>query len=164
MFRQMARGRTRPAVTICSSQRILRVPRKRIDELVAHVAAAERTRLAEVDVAVVGAEEMAALNRRHLGREGATDALSFDLSESPASPLIAQLVVCADAAVREARGRGLPPQHELMLYVIHGLLHLMGYDDGDARSAARMHAREEELLAAFLSRRTTRRPRRKASR
>jgi len=50
-----------------------------------------------------------------------------------------------------------------MLYVIHGLLHLMGYDDGEHRSAARMHAREEELLAAFLSRRTARRPDRKAN-
>jgi probable rRNA maturation factor len=150
MVPQMASGRTRPAVTISSSQRVLRVPRKRIDELIAYVAAAERARIAEVDVAVVGAEEMAALNRRFLGRRGASDVLSFDLSQSPAARS-GQVVVCADAAVCEAAARHARPQHELMLYVVHGLLHLMGYDDGDRRRATEMHARQEQLLAGFLT-------------
>ena len=138
---------------ISSSQRAVRVPRKRIVELAAFVARAEGVRLADLDVAVVGADEMAALHRRFLRRRGATDVLSFDLSEPGAAARSVQVVVCGDVAAAEAAARRLRPQHELMRYVAHGLLHVMGYDDRTAAEAATMHARQEELLARFLARR-----------
>jgi probable rRNA maturation factor len=152
MVRPMASSRT-PAVSISSSQRAIRVPRKRIVELAALVAAAERARLAEVDVAVVSAREIAKLNRRYLGHAGATDVLSFDLSDPTATGISAQVIVCGDVAVSEAAARGLRPQHELLRYVLHGLLHVLGYNDGEPAKSARMHARQEELLAKLLSRR-----------
>ena len=157
----MAGGRKRPTIAISSSQSVLRVPRRKIGELIAHVVAAERRRVDAVDVAVVGAHEMAALNRRFLGRRGPTDVLSFDMSEGAAAARSVQIVVCADVAVAESAARHLRPQRELMLYVLHGLLHLLGYDDGDRRGAAEMGARQEHLLAEFLStprRRTKRSP------
>lgn len=141
---------SKPKVAISSSQKALRVPRRRIDRLVAFVAAAEGMRLAEVDLAIVPNGQIASLNRRYLRHAGPTDVLSFDLSEGGGG-LVAQLVVCGDVAVRQARLRHIPPQRELMLYVVHGLLHLMGYEDQTVRGAARMHAREEELLRAFLT-------------
>ena len=61
MLPHMTRGGKRPTVAIASSQGALRVPRKKMAELIAYVAAAEHARIADVDVAVVGAEEMAAL-------------------------------------------------------------------------------------------------------
>ncbi|MBS3734429.1 MAG: rRNA maturation RNase YbeY [Phycisphaerae bacterium] len=140
----------RDNIVISSHQRAMRVPRKRIAELVAYVARREGARLGEVDVAVVSRQRIATLNRRWLGRRGATDVMSFDLS-APDEPLTAEIVVCADVAVAEARRRGHGPQRELLLYVAHGLLHLLGYDDaGGAAEARRMHARQEELLEAFL--------------
>ena len=143
--------RADPAVRICSTQKTLRVPRLKITDLVAFVARCEEVPLGEVDVAVVGSAEMARLNAQYLARAGATDVLSFDLSESDSSggPLSAQIVVCADLAVAEAAKRKLTPRGELLLYVVHGLLHLMGYDDTTADAADKMHAREAELLAAF---------------
>lgn len=148
-------GRTpQPKVTVSSSQTAVRVPRRALADLVAFVAAQEGSRVAEVDLAVVAAGEMAALNRRHLRHDWATDVLSFDLSDSRRIGIIAQIIICGDVAVAEAKARGLKPRHELMLYTIHGLLHLMGYDDQSARGAARMRARQEELLAAFLGGRT----------
>jgi probable rRNA maturation factor len=150
MLPHMAGRRTaKPIVTISSAQRAMRVPRKKIAALIAHAVAAEKARVAEVDVAVVAADEMASLNRRFLGHRGPTDVLSFDLSGPGEDALVAQIIVCGDVAVREARRRRLRPQRELLLYVLHGLLHLIGYDDTDADAAARMHAREEELLAAL---------------
>ena len=146
----MARATKRPTVTICSTQHALRVPRRLIDELVAFVARAESARIAEVDVAVVDARQMAAMNRRYLRHAGATDVLSFDLSEAGVAALSVQLIVCGDVAVAAAAERHLRPQHELLLYVIHGLLHLLGYDDGAGPAARRMHAREQALLAEFL--------------
>ena len=157
-------------VTVSSYQKAVRVPRREIERLVAFVARLEGVRFAEADIAVVGAREIAALNRRYLDRAGPTDVLSFDLSESPAPsrsrggrrnrggvPIVAQIVVCADVAVREARLRQTPPQREMMLYVVHGLLHLTGYEDATVRGAARMHAREEEMLREFLEGRRRRR-------
>ena len=132
------RSRT-PVVRISSRQRALRVPRKRIIELVRFIARREPKPVAEVDVAVVSAQGIAALNRRWLGRRGTTDVMSFDLSGPGEAGLTAQVVVCADVAAREGRRRhGV--QRELLLYVAHGLLHLLGYDDTTPKAAAAMHA------------------------
>ena len=149
----MASRRAKPAVAISSSQRAVRVPRKRVVELVSFVAAAEGVRLSDIDVAVVGRTRMAALSRRWLARAVATDVLCFDLSDARRRGVSAQLVICGDVAAEQGRLRGTGPQRELMLYVVHGLLHLVGYEDSSARGAAKMHAREEELLEAFLARR-----------
>jgi len=135
----------------------MRVPRKRIVEIVLHVAAAEGAALKHVDVAVVSARRIAAINRRYLGRRGATDVLSFDLSdEARQGGLTAQIVVCGDLAARRGRSLSTGCRRELLLYVVHGLLHLLGYDDGTPRQARRMHAREEELLEDFPARKKAR--------
>ncbi len=127
------------------------MPRKKLTALVAFVAEREGAAIAEADIAVVAADEMAGLNRRYLQHAGATDVLSFDLSQGPTPGLCAQLIVCGDVAVAQGPLHGQRPQHELMLYVIHGLLHLMGYEDKTVRGAVRQRARQEELLAEFLA-------------
>ncbi len=128
----------------------MRVPRRRLASLVRFVARREGVKLGLVDLAIVGRPQIAAVNRRHLGHAGATDVISFDLSDQHTPGLCVQLVVCGDVARRQGPPHGLRPLHELMLYVIHGLLHQMGHDDTTARSAARMSARQEELLREFL--------------
>ena len=144
----MARG---PEILIGSSQNALRVPRKKISALIEYVAEAENTDLTCVDVAVVGDEEIARLNRQYLRHEGVTDVISFDLTEPEDQGVRGQIVVCADEAVRQARARGHGPQRELLLYVAHGLLHVLGWEDDSQTHAAAMHAREEELLERFLA-------------
>jgi probable rRNA maturation factor len=137
-------------VNISSSQTALRVPRKKITALVEFVATAESAQLGEVDVAVVTARRIAMLNRRYLQHVGVTDVLSFDLSDPGESTSI-QIIVCGGLAVREARSRRGGPQRELMLYIVHGLLHVMGYDDTTTREAEKMYARQDELLNTFLT-------------
>lgn len=136
-------------VEITSTQRRVRVPVKRIRELVAFVAASEAAVIDAADIAVVGARRMATLNREYLGHEGATDVLSFDLGTGPAAGLCFQIIVCSDVAARQAARRGHAPWRELLLYITHGLLHQMGYDDQTPADARRMHRRENELLEAF---------------
>jgi len=152
MMAKAARKKDSPKVAISSAQKAIRVPRKRIAELAAFVAEAEGCRLADVDIAVVDSARMAELNRRYLRHAGATDVLSFDLSDASSAGLSVQLIVCGDLARTEAARRGLRPTHELMLYVVHGLLHVMGYEDKSARGSVRMQARQEELLERFLAR------------
>ena len=141
--------RTSTEVTILSTQRRLRAPARRIRELVAFVAARESRRIDMADIAVVGARRMATLNRRCSGHEGVTDVLSFDLGPGPTGGMCVQIIVCSDVAIRQARRRGHAAWRELLLYVTHGLLHVMGYDDRSDAGARRMHRREDELLAAF---------------
>ena len=134
-----------PKVTITSQQKALRVPRKQIERLVDLMSRREQ-RIALADIAFVEADASAEANRRFLSHAGATDVISFDLSDETSTGLVVQLIICGPVTVRQAADHGEPAAREALRYVAHGLLHQMGYDDGDPRSAARMHAREDELL------------------
>lgn len=123
------------------------MPRKRIAQLIECLARQEGLRAAQVDVAVVAADQMAALNRRYLGQAGPTDVLSFDLSDELSDGLVAQIVVCGDIAAAKGPIHGHTAARELLVYIAHGLLHLVGYDDITPRLAAGMHARGGKLLA-----------------
>ena len=121
----------------------------RLRRLIEFVASAEGRKIAAVDLAVVSSARMARLHRRWRGAAGGTDVLSFDLSEPGSGCICAQIVVSAGAAARQGPRHGHSRAKELMLYVIHGLLHLTGYDDTTPAAAAKMLARQDHLLAAF---------------
>ena len=147
----MTTRRDRAIVRISSTKKTLRIPQRHIAGLVRFAAHSENVRLLEADIAIVGADEMAALNEQYLSHAGATDVLSFDLSNPSHvdAGLRVQIIVCGDVAVAEAHKRGCSLRGELMLYTLHGLLHLMGYDDTTPRAAAKMKARQDELLIAW---------------
>ena len=140
-------------IDIIVSDRSVRVSKTVLAELIRFVARREGVRVGRIDLAIVPPREIAGLNRRYLSHDSPTDVLSFDLSDARTAGVSGQLVVCAAAAREQGPRHGLKPAHELMLYVIHGLLHLMGYDDKAIRPAARMHARQDELLKEFLKKR-----------
>jgi probable rRNA maturation factor len=102
----------------------------------------------EVSIAVVGDSRIHELNREYLGHDYPTDVLSFVLEREP-ERLDGQIVVSADYAAREAPNYGWRPQDELLLYVIHGALHLVGYDDLTPDKKRQMRAKEREYLARF---------------
>ena len=107
---------------------------------------------AELSVTLVDDARIAELHERYLGIPGPTDVLSFPLEDDFEGPtILGEVVVSVDTAAREAQERGLTLERELLLYVIHGTLHLLGYDDRNPDDRARMEARQEELLEAFLS-------------
>ena len=128
----------------------MRVERKKITALIDFIARTEGVVLEDVDITVVDSREIAKLNRRYLGRRGATDVISFDLSDDPACGISCQIVVCGEVAIRQAARLGHGAGRELLLYVIHGLLHLMGYDDKTEKGSEKMQARGEQLLEEFL--------------
>ena len=107
-------------------------------------------RQGEVSVAIVDDSEMRELNNRYLAHDYETDVLSFVLDVDPDLGLLnGQLVVSADTAAANAAEFGSTLQEELMLYVAHGALHLVGLDDTEESSRAQMRAREREFLARF---------------
>ena len=95
---------------------------------------------------IVDDAEMAAAHERWSGVAGVTDVLTFDLGEGGDGALDVDILICIDEARRQALARGLEPEYELLLYVVHGVLHCLGHDDHDDAAAARMHAEEDRLL------------------
>lgn len=102
----------------------------------------------EVRVRVVDAPAMAQANRKYAHRSGPTDVLAFDMREAdqPQHRLDADVLVCAEVGQREAARRGHTLARELVLYVLHGALHCLGYDDGRPHRARQMHELEDALL------------------
>ena len=107
----------------------------------------------ELTVRVVSAEESAALNTRYRGKRGATNVLSFPAEVPPGARdellPFGDLVICAEVVEQEAREQGKPLEAHWAHMVIHGALHLQGYDHETAAEADVMEARERELLAAL---------------
>ncbi|MEM6459201.1 MAG: rRNA maturation RNase YbeY [Planctomycetota bacterium] len=106
----------------------------------------------ELAVTLIDDAAMAALHAEHRGEPATTDVLTFDLRDPDATPnnrVEGDLVVCRDEAQRQADARGHTAREELLLYAVHGLLHLLGEDDYDPAAADRMHRREDALLTAI---------------
>jgi probable rRNA maturation factor len=104
----------------------------------------------EISVTFVDAPAMAALNETHLDRAGPTDVITFNLSE-PSEPL-GDVYICPEVAAASAREWGVELREELLRLVIHGVLHVVGYDhpEGAERLESEMFRRQEELLTRFL--------------
>ncbi len=138
-------------MAIADRQRRLRIPRERVRALVRR-ALASVPHPGEVSIAFVGDVEMRRLNRDYHAQDRTTDVLTFPMADArrpaPAVPGegLAELVVCTDRAAVEARSRGGDPERELLLYVVHGCLHLAGFDDHDPRDRRAMRRREREVL------------------
>lgn len=125
---------------------------ERVRTAAAAVLVAEGRPEANLSVSLTDDEEIAVLHAEYLGVPGPTDVISFPLEDDFApESVLGEVVVSVDTAAREATERGLPFEHELLLYVIHGTLHLLGYDDREEAERTRMHARQDELLARFLA-------------
>lgn len=117
-------------------------------------AAALQGAVGEVTVRIVTAAESAELNARYRGHRGATNVLSFPAGEAFALPErefapLGDLVVCAEVVAREAREQKKTLDAHWAHMLIHGALHLLGYDHVTGSQARRMESRERKLLAAL---------------
>ncbi len=104
--------------------------------------------LAELSLALVGDRRMAGLHVRFMDIPGPTDVLTFPLDKDTKGRVTAgEVVVCVPEAKRRMGEHGVTLRQELLLYAVHGLLHLCGFDDRTDREYRRMHRKEDEILA-----------------
>ncbi|MEM9302044.1 MAG: rRNA maturation RNase YbeY [Pseudomonadota bacterium] len=104
---------------------------------------------AHVDVRVVDAEEMQSLNRDFRGKDRPTNVLSFPADADlplPGPPLLGDIALCAPVIAREAAEQGKPPEDHWAHLVIHGILHLRGFDHISDSEAEEMESLERCLL------------------
>jgi probable rRNA maturation factor len=105
----------------------------------------------ELSIRVVDSDEGQALNREYRGRDYATNVLSFPAELPPGVPLpiLGDLVLCAPVIAREASEQGKALKHHYAHMVVHGVLHLLGYDHMQDAEAEAMEAIECEILASL---------------
>ncbi len=102
----------------------------------------------EISIAIVGGAEMLALNRKYLNHDYPTDVLSFVLEEDDGR-LDGEIILSSDYAAREAELYGWTAADEILLYVIHGSLHLVGHDDLEPENKQKMREKERHYLGLF---------------
>lgn len=105
---------------------------------------------AEISILLVNNAGIKKINKEYLGRTKATDVISFRMWEGPFyklhPELMGDVVVSVEKARQQARRLGGNFKEELWLYIIHGLLHLVGYEDNTRDNAKRMHKRSLSIL------------------
>ena len=165
--------RTTPRVHGADEQTGRAFGRIRLESSVEHVLRDERAPDdAEMALVFVDRSTITDLNERYLGGTGPTDVLAFPLEDEipvgrmpdqggrgpgstsePAEPpmAIGDVIVCPDVARVQAEERDIPLDDELALLVVHGTLHLFGYDHAEPEETERMQARERSLLGSFAA-------------
>src|SRR4051812_47555244 len=129
-------------VSIATPQEVVPIDRGKMREIVRAVLDGAGVADADISLAFVDNPTIHTLNKRYLDHDEPTDVLSFPLSGVGARKLVGELVIGAEVALAQAQERGHDVQAELALYVIHGLLHLCGYDDHTDAGAAEMRRQE----------------------
>jgi probable rRNA maturation factor len=99
----------------------------------------------EISLAIVSNEKIHTLNQQYLQHDFPTDVLSFCF-ELTGTEVCGEVIASAEYAATEAAHYGWPAEHELLLYFVHGTLHLIGYDDQTPAAAERMRAQERAIL------------------
>jgi len=139
-------------IGITNLQSLVRIDKKKILKCARSVLKAMGEQDAELSLLFVNDSYIKRLNWKYRRVDSSTDVLAFSMREgeglSKDSSILGDVVVSAETARREAGKRRTPASKEICLYVVHGILHLLGYDDEGPGDRKRMKAKESELLEA----------------
>ena len=138
-------------ITLANRQRTKKINTRLLKQIAGELLTELKMSEADLGVALVGAKEMAKVNWQFLRHEGSTDVITFD-HESTRTNLHGELFICVDVAVTQAQEFKSSWQSELVRYVVHGVLHLLGYDDLQPALWRKMK-REENRLVRLLAKR-----------
>lgn len=139
-------------IQIENRQRKQRISSRQLRQVALKILSVSGCPDAELSILIVGDRRIRQINRDYLQRDKATNVISFAQQEGEAvggaTLLLGDVVISAETAARDAAEAGLPLASELYFLLLHGILHLLGYDHerSGAAEAARMEAREEEIF------------------
>ena len=149
-------------LTICNRQRVRRVETRLLRQITTELLVdLLGTKSVVLGITLVSAAEMARVNWQFLQHEGSTDVITFDHSENQISrrksatvrrEINGELFICIENAVAQARSFRTTWPAELVRYIIHGVLHLLGHDDHGAAARRRMKREENRLVRLLAAR------------
>lgn len=141
-------------IEISNRQRVHKLNLQLLEEIAAATLEELNIEKAELSIVLVGAKESAKLNEKFLGHEGSTDVITFDYTEAQKTKgqLHGEIFICVDVAEKQAKEFETTWRSELVRYVVHGILHLIGHDDLNPTARKKMK-RVEGRLVRELSRR-----------
>jgi probable rRNA maturation factor len=141
-------------IVIANRQRVKKIDSRLLKQIAATILAELEIERCELEINLLGAREMAALNETFLGHEGSTDVITFDYSEGKKLRsnvgISGEIFICIDDAIAQAKQFKTNWQLEIARYIVHGILHLLGHDDLKPQLRLKMK-REENLLIRKLS-------------
>src|SRR5690606_41174460 len=116
-----------------------------------------RSPQAELSILLVDTDAMSAYHRKYMGEDGPTDVLSFPMDElrppaddeEPPEGLLGDIVLCPEVTSRQAAEHGRTPEAEAEYLLVHGLLHLLGYDHATPAEKAEMFGLKDKILAGW---------------
>lgn len=126
----------------------------RVQALVRATLASERVREAMLSVTFVSNSEIARLNAKHLGHRGATDVISFGFAGAGSkSPVVGDVYIAPAVARANAIENGVPIREEIARLVVHGTLHVLGFEhpEADSRTRSAMWKQQERILARVMA-------------
>lgn len=141
------------AIDVSSTVRRLLVSRERVKAAATAALKAERVANAMLSITFVGRAAMSELNQRYLGHRGPTDVISFGLGRhGRRGPVVGDIYICAEIARANAKRQGVSAQEEMLRLVVHGTLHVLGYDHpvGTARTTSQMWRKQERIVARVI--------------
>jgi probable rRNA maturation factor len=145
-------------IVIANRQRKKRINSRLLKEIVGGLFAELEITEAELGINLVAAREMALVNETFLKHTGSTDVITFDHAEKRKSrarkkkTLHGELFICVNDAIAQAREFKTTWQSEVVRYVVHGVLHLLGHDDLKPRLRRRMKQEENRLVRRLTTR------------
>jgi len=160
-------------ITIANRQRVQKINLRRLKKIANALLAELEIEKAEISICLVGAPEMSRLNETFLKHKGSTDVLAFDYGfgvppsggskqggmsaqnnrlKPGQQTLNGEIFICVDEAVLQARKFGTSWQSEVIRYLIHGVLHLLGLDDSSAGARRKMKREENRRLREITHR------------
>jgi probable rRNA maturation factor len=129
-------------VAISNRQRRLKIDARRLAEITEGALELVHDRTTQLGIVLVDDAAIARLNTQYHDTPGPTDILSFDYGAGEG-----ELIISVEHAITQARRFHTTPARELTLYVVHGILHLHGYDDRTPRECRRMRMAERKLMS-----------------
>jgi probable rRNA maturation factor len=141
------------AIDVSSTVRRLLVSRERIKAAATAALRADHVTNGMLSITFVGRAAMSELNQRYLGHLGPTDVISFGLGRhGRRGPVVGDIYICAEIARANAKRQGVSAQEELLRLVVHGTLHVLGYDHpvGATRTTSLMWRKQERIVARVI--------------
>ena len=135
-------------ISIRNFQKKIPVYPKRIKKTILKVLSKEKAKISgEITVCFVNDSRIKKLNKTFHHRDSPTDVLTFDFAEpGNAKGILVDIIISTDTALRNAKIFKTAPEYELNLYLIHGILHLLGYDDRTAKQKQLMRKKEKQYV------------------